>query len=78
MRYLVVAALAGLVVIGPWWIHQFATFGMLSPSAAGGRSLWIINLDDFNRIAARVQLIRLDQLVSRHLADALTQQIRMS
>lgn len=42
------ATLVVAVVLGSWWAHQLIVFGSLSPSAAGGRSLWILTLDEFN------------------------------
>jgi hypothetical protein len=44
------AMLAVAAIVGPWWAHQLVVFGTLSPSAAAGRSLWILNLDQFNRL----------------------------
>lgn len=48
------AIAATVLVIGalvtPWWLHQLITFGTLSPSAAGGRSLWILDLHEFDQL----------------------------
>lgn len=49
-RQLGAAALVVVAILGTWWVHQLLTFGALSPSAAAGRSLWILDLHDFNRL----------------------------
>jgi hypothetical protein len=39
-----------LLIAGPWFARQLAEFGTLSPSAAGGRSLWLRSMAELNSI----------------------------
>jgi hypothetical protein len=41
-----------LVVIGPWWARQLATFGSISPTSASGAALWIRDIAEWNSITA--------------------------
>lgn len=40
-RQAFVAIVTAILLLIPWWVRQLIVFGSLSPSAAGGRILWI-------------------------------------
>jgi 4-amino-4-deoxy-L-arabinose transferase-like glycosyltransferase len=44
-------ALGFLIVVSPWLLRQVAEFGSLSPSASGGRILWITEYRDLYSIS---------------------------
>lgn len=52
----VLAALAFLAVIGPWWIRQLETFGSISPTSSSGAALWIRTYSEWNSITAHPSL----------------------
>jgi hypothetical protein len=45
-----------LLVIGPWWVRQLATFGSISPTSSSGAALWIREFSEWNSIVARPSL----------------------
>ena len=47
-----------LVVMGPWWARQLATFGSISPTSASGAALWIRDISEWNSITAHPTLDR--------------------
>jgi hypothetical protein len=60
-RPISVAAAAGfvilfLVVMGPWWARQLATFGSISPTSSSGAALWIRDISEWNSITAHPSL----------------------
>lgn len=48
----VLALVAFLVVIGPWWARQLAVFGSISPTSSSGAALWIRDFREWNSIVA--------------------------
>src|SRR4029077_10933326 len=58
-----------LVVVGPWWLRQLATFGSISPSSSNGKILFIRTVTEMNSIdtPATLQYL-LDQGVGPLLA----------
>jgi hypothetical protein len=51
-----------LVVMGPWWARQLATFGSISPTSSTGVALWIRTYSEWNSITAEPSLAKfLDQ-----------------
>src|SRR3989304_4066346 len=51
-----------LLVMGPWWLRQLATFGSISPTSSSGAALWIRTISEWNSITAQPSLERfLDQ-----------------
>ena len=57
------AAVAGfvllfLLVMGPWWARQLATFGSISPTSASGAALWILDIREWNSVTAEPSLER--------------------
>jgi 4-amino-4-deoxy-L-arabinose transferase-like glycosyltransferase len=47
-----------LVVMGPWFARQLATFGSLSPTTSGGSALWIRTIQEWNSITAEPSLAK--------------------
>ena len=47
-----------LVVMGPWWVRQLATFGSISPTSSSGAALWILDISEWNSITAHPTLDR--------------------
>jgi 4-amino-4-deoxy-L-arabinose transferase-like glycosyltransferase len=43
---------AYLLVMGPWFARQLATFGSLSPTSSSGYALWIRTIEEWNSITA--------------------------
>lgn len=41
-----------LVVMGPWWLRQLATFGSISPTSSNGAAMWIRTISEWNSITA--------------------------
>jgi hypothetical protein len=52
----VAAAALFLLVVGPWWFRQLATFGSISPTSASGAALWIRDFSEWNSITANPSL----------------------
>jgi hypothetical protein len=52
----VLAAVAFLVVMGPWWARQLATFGSISPTSSSGAALWLRDISEWNSITAHPSL----------------------
>jgi hypothetical protein len=50
------AAVGFLVVMGPWWLRQLATFGSISPTSSNGAALWIRTISEWNSITANPSL----------------------
>ena len=50
------AVAAFVLVMAPWWIRQLAVFGMLSPSMASGKVLFIRSIGEWNSIATPATL----------------------
>ena len=50
------AGAAFVLVMAPWWIRQLAVFGMLSPSMASGKVLFIRSIGEWNSIATPATL----------------------
>ena len=62
-----------LLVMGPWWARQLATFGSISPTSSTGVALWIRTYSEWNSITAEPSLAKfLDQgwgpIISSRLA----------
>lgn len=53
---LIGGALAGAAIVGPWYARQLATFGVLSPSAASGKALFIRDIGEWNSISTPATL----------------------
>jgi len=49
---------AFVLVMGPWWLRQLATFGSISPTSSSGAALWILNISEWNSITAHPTLER--------------------
>ena len=47
-----------LLVMGPWYARQLATFGSLSPTSSSGYALWIRTIEEWNSITAAPSLAR--------------------
>jgi hypothetical protein len=45
-----------LLVMGPWWARQLATFGSISPTSSSGAALWIRQISEWNSITAHPSL----------------------
>ena len=45
-----------LLVMGPWWARQLATFGSISPTSSSGAALWIRSISEWNSITAQPSL----------------------
>ncbi len=41
-----------LLIVGPWWARQLATFGSISPTASSGPTLWLTDYSQWNSITA--------------------------
>jgi hypothetical protein len=52
----VLALGAFLLVMGPWWARQLATFGSISPTSSSGAALWIRSISEWNSITANPSL----------------------
>jgi len=52
----ILAAGLFLIVVGPWWARQLATFGSISPTSSSGAALWIRNIAEWNSITAQPSL----------------------
>ncbi len=52
----VVAAIAFLAVMAPWWLRQLSVFGSLSPSTASGKVLFIRDIGEWNSITTPATL----------------------
>ena len=51
-----------LLVMGPWWARQLATFGSISPTSSTGAALWIRTYSEWNSITAEPSVAKfLDQ-----------------
>ena len=50
------AVAAFVLVMAPWWIRQLAVFGMLSPSMASGKVLFIRSIGEWDSIATPATL----------------------
>lgn len=61
-----------LVVMGPWWLRQLATFGQLSPSTASGKVLFIRSIAEWNNISTPATL---DHLLSQGLGPLLASRL---
>jgi hypothetical protein len=47
-----------LLVMGPWFARQLATFGSISPTTSGGAALWIRTYQEWNSITADPSLAK--------------------
>ncbi len=47
-----------LLVMGPWYVRQLATFGSISPTSSSGYALWIRTIDEWNSITAAPSLTK--------------------
>ena len=54
----IICASAFLIVVAPWLLRQLDVFGSLSPSAAGGRILWITEYRELYSVSADTTLQR--------------------
>src|SRR4029453_17452583 len=45
-----------LLIMGPWFARQLATFGSLSPTTSNGSALWIRTIDEWNSLTAEPSL----------------------
>jgi 4-amino-4-deoxy-L-arabinose transferase-like glycosyltransferase len=52
----IACALACLIVVAPWLLHQLDVFGSLSPSSAGGRILFISDYRDLYSVSSDTSL----------------------
>ena len=52
----VIAGIAGVVVVSPWFLRQLSVFGSLSPSTASGRLLYIRDFSEWNSISTPATL----------------------
>jgi hypothetical protein len=57
-----------LLVMGPWWIRQWLTFGAISPSATSGRILWI---RDYNELWSVTTPTTLQSFLDQPLGELL-------
>jgi 4-amino-4-deoxy-L-arabinose transferase-like glycosyltransferase len=55
-RAALLCAGAFLLVTAPWWLRQWQEFGMLSPSSASGRILWITEYRELYSVSSETTL----------------------
>ncbi len=53
---IVAGGVALALLVGPWYLRQWATFGTASPSAASGKALFIRDIGEWNSIATPATL----------------------
>jgi hypothetical protein len=61
-----------LAVVAPWLVRQLAVFGLLSPSTATGKVLFIRSIDEWNSITTRATL---DWLLGQGIGPLFTSRV---